>query len=58
MLKLHKIIRLSHVIVYRIVFLLFYEGSWQGGVFKVTKNNPFLTFLFVLVFFPKFLDKV
>ena len=50
MLELHKIIRLSHVVVCLIVFILFYAG----GVFKVMKNDEFLVFLANWVLFPKF----
>ena len=39
MLELHKIMRASHVVVYPIVFILFYERSWQEGVLKVMKND-------------------
>ena len=35
MLELHKIIRVSHVIVFAVLFIFFYEQSWEGGVFKV-----------------------
>ena len=45
MLELHKIIRVSHVVAFPIV-ILFYKGSWQGGVLKVM-NNDFLVFLAV-----------
>ena len=47
MLELPKVIRLSHVIVCRIDFVLFYERSWLGGVLKVTENIHFLVFLAV-----------
>ena len=52
MLELHKIIRLSHVIACTIVFILFYERGWQGGVFKLLRTIIFLVFLAVLVVFP------
>ena len=39
MLELHKTIRVSHVVPYSIVFILFYERGWQGGVFKVMKKD-------------------
>ena len=44
MLKLNKIIRVSHVVASPIVFILFYEWGWQGGVFIVIKNVPFYYF--------------
>ena len=56
--ELHKRIRMSHVIVYSIVFfLLFYERVWQGGVFKVMKNDHLLLFLAVWGLFPTFLGR-
>ena len=42
MLELHKIIRVSHVVAYSIVFILFYDRGEQGGVFKVMKNDQVL----------------
>ena len=53
MLELKKTIKVSHVVAYSIVFILFYERSWQGGVLKVMKNDDFLVFLAVSVVFPK-----
>ena len=47
MLELHKIIRASHVVACSIVFILFRERSWQGGVFKFMKNDHLLVFLSV-----------
>ena len=32
MLKLHKIINVSHVVTCRILFILFYNRGWQGGL--------------------------
>ena len=57
MLELHKTIRVSQVVACQIVFILFYERGWQGGVFKVIKNDRFLAFLAVWVLFPKFLGR-
>ena len=53
MLELHKIIRVSDVVVCPIVFISFYERSWEEGVFKVMKNDHFLVFLASSVLFPK-----
>ena len=39
----------------QIVFILFYEESWTGEVSNVIKNDHFLVFLAVWVFFHKFL---
>ena len=58
MLELHKIIRVSNVVMCPIVFVLFYRGDWQEGVFKVIKNDHFLVFLAVWVLFPKFLGRL
>ena len=57
MIQLHKIIRASHAVGCPIVFLLFYEWGWQGGVFIIMKNDHFLEFLAVWVLFPKFLGR-
>ena len=54
-LELHKTIRVPHIVVCSIVFVLFYDRSCQGRVFKVMKNNYFLIFSVVCVPFPKFL---
>ena len=55
MLELYKIIKMSHIVSCPIVFPWFYEGAWQGGVFKIMKNDHFLVFLVVWVIFTKFL---
>ena len=39
--KLHEIIKVLHVVTFPIVFILFHEQDWQGGVFKVMKNDHF-----------------
>ena len=52
MLELHKMIRMSGVVVCRIVFISFYERSWEGRVFKIMKNDHILVFLAVWVLFP------
>ena len=41
MLKLHKLIRVSQGVACQIVVPLFYERGWQGGVFKIMKNDLF-----------------
>ena len=33
---------------------MFYERSWQGGVFKIKKNDHFLVFLVVWILFQSF----
>ena len=45
------------VFAFPIVFILFYERSWQGGVFKVMKNEHFLVFLAICFLFPKTLGR-
>ena len=45
MLELHKILRISNLVASPNVFILFCVQSWQGGVFKVMKNDHFLGFL-------------
>ena len=44
MLELHKIIRVSDVVVFPIVFISFYERSREGGVSKIMKNDHILVF--------------
>ena len=55
MLKMYKIIRMSDVLAWLIVFPLFYERGSHGGVFKVIKNDHFLVFLAVWGLIPKYL---
>ena len=38
---MHEMIKLSHAVPLKFVFILFYERCWQGGVFKVLKNDFF-----------------
>ena len=52
MLELHKLIKVSHEVACPIVLILFYEGNWQGGLFKIMKNDHFLVLLAVWVLFP------
>ena len=47
MLELHKIIRMSQVVLWSIVSPWFYERGWQGIVLKVLENNCFSVFLVV-----------
>ena len=46
-LELHKIIRMSHLVIWSIVSPWFYERGWQGIVLKVLENNCFSVFLVV-----------
>ena len=57
-LELHETIRVSHIVVFAMVFLLLYEQRWQGGVFKVMKNDHFLVFLSVSLLSPKFFSRL
>ena len=47
MLELHKIIRMSQVVLWSIVSPWFYERGWQRIVLKVLENNCFSVFLVV-----------
>ena len=38
---MHKTVRVSHIVAYPIVFILFYEQSWQGLKFKVSVFSIF-----------------
>ena len=53
-LQLHEMKRMLQVVACPTVFILFYDQYWQGGVLKLMKNDRFLVFLAVLVFFPRF----
>ena len=48
-------IRMSRLVACPIVFILFYDRDWQGGVIKVMKKDHFLVFLPVCVLFPNVL---
>ena len=50
--------RVVHVRVYPIVFILFYDRYWQGEALKPMKMVIILVFLAVFVFFPKFLGRL
>ena len=54
MLEVHKIIKVSHVVVCPIVFILFYDRDGQEEGFKVMKIDRFLVFLAYWVLFPRF----
>ena len=41
MLQLHNLMKLSHAVACPIVFILFYDQSWQGGVFEFMKTDCF-----------------
>ena len=55
MLKLHEMIRVLHEVALLLVFFLFHDRDWQGGVFKVMKIDRFLVFLPLRVISSKFL---
>ena len=46
MLELYKIIRVLHVVAQPIVFILFCDLHWQGGVLKHMKNDHFFFCIF------------
>ena len=51
---LHKVACPIVVVVVAVAFCCFMSEVWQGGVFKVMKNDYFLVFLTVWVFFLSF----
>ena len=53
-LNLHEVIRALHLVACWIVFLLFDDWYWQGGVPKLMKNDHCLAFLALSVFSFKF----
>ena len=53
MLELYKIIRVSNVGACPIIFILFYERNWQGGVLTVMKKWSFISPFSRLGHFPK-----
>ena len=57
-LKLREMLRVLHANAYTILFILFYEQDWQGGVLKLIKNDHFSVFLAVWVFLPNFLGRL
>ena len=57
MLELHKMIRMSDVVVCPIVFISFYGRSREGRVFKIMKNDHILVFLAVWVLSPTFFGR-
>ena len=40
-LELQEMIKMSHVVACRIVFILPYDRRWQGGVLKLKRNGQF-----------------
>ena len=55
--ELRKLIRVSKVVACPILFILFHERGWQGGVFKVIKNDHVFAVLAVWVIFHLFLGR-
>ena len=58
MLQLHNLMKLSHVVACPIVFILFYDQSWQGGVFKFMKIDYFSSVFSALGHFSQVFGKV
>ena len=44
-----------HVVTCPIIFILFDDPDWQGGMLKLMKTDHFLVFVAVWVLFLKFL---
>ena len=59
-LKFHEMIRVLHVVALPIIFILFGDQDWQGGVLKFMKNDHdhFSVLLAIWVLSLKILDKV
>ena len=68
-LKFHEMIRVLQKVACPVVFISFYdqgcqggvksyELSWQGGMYKVMKNDDFSLLLAVWVFFSKILGRL
>ena len=57
MLELHKMTRMSDVVVCPIVFISFYERRREGRVFKIMKNDHILVYLTVWVLSPTFFGR-
>ena len=57
-LELHEIIRVSHLVTCPVVFILFNDWGWHGGVTKIVKKDHFLVLIVVWVPVPKFLAKL
>ena len=51
-------IKLSHAVLLTFVFILFYERRWQGGMFKVMKNDFFQYFYAFGSVSPMFLGRL
>ena len=54
---LENLKRLSHVVAFAVAFILFCEPGFQGGVFRIIKNDNFFEFLAVWLLFRKFLGR-
>ena len=57
-LKLREMLRVLHTNAYTILFILFDDPDWQGGVLKLMKNDHFSVFLAVWVIFLMFLGRL
>ena len=49
MLELQEMIRVLHVVAYPIAFISFYVQDWQGGVFKVMKNDLIIIIIVIII---------
>ena len=57
-LQLHEMIRVLHEVACPIVFILFYDPYWQGGVFKLMKNYHIFSIFSRFCPFPQVFGKV
>ena len=52
-LQLHEMMRMLRIVACPIVFILFYGRDWQGGVFKLMKNDHLLNIFISFGLFPQ-----
>ena len=55
MLQLHSMIKVLHIVVCGIVFILFYDRYWQGGVLKFMKKDHIFSIFSCFGLFPQVL---
>ena len=58
MLKMHKIKQVSHVVVFPILFMLFYDQYWERGVLELLKNSRFFSIFSCYRLFPQVFGQV
>ena len=57
-LYMHEMIRLQHLVACPNVLILFYGRDWQGGVFKIMKNDHFFSIFSSFVLFSQVFGQV